>query len=390
MDIVDSNYTDIFRHLYHKYQLIGISAMTPSYAIATALARHIRSTHSYRPIIIGGVHISTCKDSQSLNTFDSMVIGEGEQSMLDLIKDVENNNLKRKYETEPTANLDDLTPPDWDLIDQRYFTNQLNTTFAEYGIEGWLLTSRGCPYKCAFCSTTRFWSKVRMHSPAYIEKLLLNLSNRKVTHIQIWDDLFTINKTRLNQLAPILHKTGIKFNCQPRINLIDNDICQLLVSSNVTLCIFGFESGNTRVLQYLKNDKTLSVELSISAIKLCRKYGLDTQGSVILGSPTETLPEMLDTIRFMVWCLFNGVQRLWAFVTTPFPATEFWQYIPKNFHYAQLSHHNIRRPLLLNKTVRIWQFIIIMFIAKIIENLFKIKKLWKLLVCGSQRKNCSK
>src|SRR3990167_1192999 len=161
IDIIDSNYQNIWRYNYQHYDLIGISSMTANYADATGLARHIRTMYSPKPIVIGGVHISTCRESQSLNTFDSMVIGEGEKSFIQLLDDYEKKDLKNRYEVEPVSNLDDLTPPDWDLINKRYFTRRFNTTFVEWGVEGWLLTSRGCPYKCKFCSTTRYWNKLR-------------------------------------------------------------------------------------------------------------------------------------------------------------------------------------------------------------------------------------
>lgn len=375
-DIIDANYQDIWRFNYHPYDLIGISAMTVNYSEATQLARKIRNEFKPKPLVIGGVHISTCAESQSINTFDSMVIGEGENSLLKLLNDYP--NIKPRYDNEPVNNLDDLTPPDWRLLDRRYFKGRLNTTFAEWGVEGWLLTSRGCPFKCRFCSTTQHWSKVRLHSPGYVRQLVTDWQILGATHIQIWDDLFTINKDRLRQLAPILKNSHIKFNCQPRINKIDAETCQILKNSGVSLCIFGFESGNDNRLRFLKNDTTLSIEMSKNAIRLCRWHNLNVQGSVIFGSPSETTKEMFDTLRFMLWSLFYGVQRLWAFIATPFPATEFWKYVPDNFDYGQLSHHT-KKPLLLDKSIKLWQFRIIMFLAHRIEDLFKLKKIWKII-----------
>ncbi len=373
IDIIDANYQDIFRANYSKYNLIGISAMTVNYTKALELANWIRFWHNIS-LIIGGVHISTCPESFN-SVFNSMVIGEGEKAFIELLYDLELNQLKEKYQHEITNNL---TLPDWDLIDKRYFKRQFNTTFAEWGIEGWLLTSRGCPYKCKFCSTTKFWNKIRFYPDDYVKRTIEDLKKKGVTHIQIWDDLFTMDRERLQRLVPYFRTSGIKYNCQPRINTIDDEICRLLKFSNITLCIFGFESGNTRVLRYLKNDLSLSIEKSKQAIKLCRKYGLDVQGSVMFGSPTETLPEMLDTLKFMLWCYFNGIQRLWAFVATPFPATEFWQYAPKDIGWDNFSHHT-KKPLLLDKSVKLWQFRIVIFIAHRIEDLFKVKKLWKML-----------
>ena len=380
VEIIDVNYTNIFEKdidIACNYDVVGINAMTVNYGKAVSLAKKLKKLRRSMPIVIGGVHISTCPETIT-DDFDSMIIGEGEQSFIDFLKDVIMWKIQKSYYTPPIDNLDDLTPPDWNLIDERYFDRQLNTTFAEWGIEGWLLTSRGCPYKCRFCSTTKFWDKVRFHSVEYVAGLLNSLKKKGVTHIQIWDDLFTVDKNRLRQLQPYLRDTGIKFNCQPRINKIDEETCQILKDSNVTLGIFGFESGNDRVLKYLKNDDNLSIEKSKKAILTMRKYDMDVQGSIILASPTETIKEMIDTLFFMVWCLFNGVQRLWCFIATPFPKTEFWNYAPKDLDYEQLSHHT-DKPLLLDKSIKLWKFKLIMCLAKFIENLFKIKKVIKLI-----------
>lgn len=378
VDIIDFNYQNIFMpYKFYHYDLIGISAMTVNYAKAIHLAKWIKSFLHNIPIIIGGVHISTCPESFN-PVFDSMVIGEGERAFMELLYDLENNRLKKIYQTEPVSNLDSLALPNWDLIDNRYFKRQFNTTFAEWGIEGWLLTARGCPYKCVFCATTQFWNKMRFHTDKYIIQCIEDLKKKNVTHIQIWDDLFTIDKIRIKRLSNYLNNSDIKYNCQPRINLIDDELCQTLKDSHITLCIFGFESGNTRVLQYLKNDLGLTIQRSKEAVKLCRKYNLDVQGSVMFGSPTETLLEMLDTLKFMLWCWLNGVQRLWAFVATPFPKTEFAKYIPSNINWDKLSHYT-KKPILLDKSVKLWQFRIIMFLAHRIEDLFKLKKLWKIL-----------
>src|SRR3990167_1408008 len=133
-EVIDSNYTDIFKADYSGYDLIGISAMTPTYAKAGRLALEIRHIWRNKPLVIGGVHISTDKNSQASNVFDSMVIGEGEKSLLNLLNDYEKNGYCEDiYEDVFMSNLDELALPDWGLIDKRYFTRQFNTTFAEWG-----------------------------------------------------------------------------------------------------------------------------------------------------------------------------------------------------------------------------------------------------------------
>lgn len=376
VEIIDYNWKN--RNTLSRFDLIAISAMTIHYKEAASLAKMIKSWCPNKPIVIGGVHISTCPESFDPEAFDAMVIGEGEKSLEQIIKEYANYGklLSKVYQHSPIENLDDLPRPDWNLVDRRYFDKKANMTFGEYGVSGVILTSRGCPYQCRFCSTQKFWgNKVRFHSAEYVEQLIWDLMRKGVTHIQIWDDLFTINKERLSKLGGRWAVAGkrVKFNCQPRADLIDDEMCKLLKNIGVTTCIFGFESGNNKVLKYLKRD-TCTIVDNYYAIMTCRKHGLKVQGSVMLGSPGERLEHMENTYKFVKWCAFNGVQRIWSFVATPFPGTEWWN----NQNVSECSHQNIDNPLLLDKSVSKKEFKKIMLKIRRVENIFKVKKAFSL------------
>jgi len=336
-DVLDFNWIDDFK--VEDYDLVGISAMTKNYTKAIQLAHQIKERKNI-PVVIGGVHISTLPESIN-PIFSGAIIGEGEKSFLQYLK-------TQKIPIPPPISMsyiDRLPLPDWDLVDQRYFEEAPNTTFGECGVEGVILTSRGCPYKCVFCSTQKFWgNKVKFHSAEYVEKLVLDLKWRGVTHIQIWDDLFTINRKRLKELVPPLKKTGIKFNCQPRTDLIDDELCEMLVEMGVRTCIFGFESGSNKMLGYLKNNTT-TVSDNYNAIKLCRKHGLGVQGSVITKIPGEKEIDKYYTKQFINLAYKEGVERIWSFNLTPFPGTELWERTKVNwqkpgFDWGILVHTN--------------------------------------------------
>jgi len=371
--IIDSNFLWLPSVPFKDYDLVGISAMTVNYQNACELGRSMKKVYDV-PVVIGGVHISTCPESMDWDAFDAMVIGEGEKSIVEAVKEVCNCGklLSKFYQYPAIEDLDDLPRPDWSLVDKRYFDRKANTTFAEFGVSGVMLTSRGCPYDCVFCSTKKMWGKPRFHSAQYVNMLINDLWLQGVTLVQIWDDLFTINRKRLKQ---IVATSDMKFNCQPRTDLIDDELCQILKQIGVTTCIFGFESGNDRVLRYLKRNTT-TVEQNIKAIKCCHRNGLKVQGSVMLGSPNETLSDMDKTYDFVKWCAFNGVQRIWSFVATPFPATEWWG----NQEVSQCSHYNIENPLLLDESVSKKDFKKIMLKIRRLENIFKIKKAVRWLI----------
>ena len=388
------------------FDLIGISAMTIEYGKALELARNIKNEKNI-PIIIGGVHISTLPSSFK-NCFDLGVIGEGEQTFMEVIKsfikykkfnhsDLEqinglaffkNSNVYMTKVRKPIEPLDSIPFPAWDLVSKDYFRRNALVTFGEFGKHGVILTSRGCPYECVFCSTTKFWDIVRFHSPEYVINQIADLvDNYGVSHIQIWDDLFVSNKKRLRNIVSLFekskYKNKVKFNCQPRVNLIDDEICELLVRMNCNLVLFGFESGSEKMLKYLKGNVT--VEQNRNAIRTCVKYGMKVQGSVIFGSPTETVEDMQKTLEFLDFAYNNGADRIWSFVMTPFPATKIWEIakergkVSDDMDWKLLSHEAIDNPLLLDPAIDIEDFKKIFFEGRRRLNRFKWNKIFSFL-----------
>ena len=125
----------------------------------------------------------------------------------------------------------------------------------------------------------------------------------------------------------------------------------------VEMVICGFETGSEKVLKFLKRG-TVTVEDNRRSILIFRKHKIKVQGSVVLGSPGETIADMYQTLDFVDFCLRNGVQRLWAFVLTPFPATEIWEIAKQRgkvkdngFDWDALAYQNTDCPLLLDEEV---------------------------------------
>ena len=372
INLIDFNYSDTMCYGDTTYDAIGISAMTKDYGRAIHLANRIRKYTPDMPIIVGGVHISTMPESID-PIFNVGIQGEGEQTFLDTLNLPNLATLQGVVvKSNPVNNIDELPYPNWDLVDKRYFDYLPNTTWGRFCSEGVMLTSRGCPYKCVFCSTQAFWgNKVRFHSPDYVEGLVKGLVERGVTHIQIWDDLFALNINRLNEIADRIKKYKVTLNCQPRANLMTDKMCKALKNVGVKTCIFGFESGNQKILSYLKKD-TVTVEDNYNAIRQCKKYGLGVQGSVIFGSPYETKGDMLNTLTFIKNAFRMGVERIWGFVLTPFPATEVWGLLQEKVtDWGKLSHQNTI-PYFGNFTIQ--EFNQVMRKVKRYELLFKIRK----------------
>lgn len=381
--IIDTNVHDVWYELkrYHP-DLIGISAMTVAYNKAIQLANKIKqdSDLSDVPVLIGGVHISTLPASLNKG-FDVGVVGEGEQTTLELVQLYEkcgvfsknklneikgiayhdNGNVVITEKRGLITPLDRIPIPDRSFLDASYFEPH-NVFFTnEPGREAHMLTTRGCPYRCVFCSTAVMWQKVRAHSVEHVYNEVTELVDKyKVDSIQIWDDLFTHNKKRLREIAKVFKENGItekvQFSCQPRANLVDDELCKILKEIGVTMVSLGFESGSDKTLNYLKKG-SVTVEQNKNAVKICKKHGLNVIGSLMFGSPGETIEDMKQTLDFIDCMKGSGIDLMWAFITTPFPGTEIWEIAKKsdrvcdNMNWDELNHSNVDDPMVLDPSV---------------------------------------
>jgi radical SAM superfamily enzyme YgiQ (UPF0313 family) len=169
-----------------------------------------------------------------------------------------------------------------------------------------------------------------------------------------------------------------------RANTIDEEICVLLKRLGVVFLNFGFESGNPRVLKMLKQNVT--PEQNKNAILLAKKYGFYVFGSLIFGTPSETIKEMKDTIKFIDFAIKNKIDGLWTFVMTPFPSTQVWEIakqrnkVNKDMDWSLLSHQNLEKPLLLDSDISIEKFRQILFIARKKLNKLRVRQAMKYIL----------
>lgn len=311
-------------------QIIGISSVTQNFNLAKRYAR-VAKSHKI-PVIVGGVHISALPNSMSPH-MDIGCIGEAEETMVELfeifldrgsfpkeqlkkIKGVvfwENGRLYVTEKRDPIGNLDSLPLPARDVFKMEKHS--------------YIFSSRGCPYRCTFCASSRFWGKVRFFSAEYVVKEIEELVNKyNVRMISFFDDLFVANKSRLKEIVNLMKKTKlpkkVKLTCSCTANRIDDETGRLLKEMNVLSVGMGLESGCERTLKYLKGN-AFSLEDNFRAVKTLEKYGIKANASFVIGSPLETREEIMETYKFIQ---NNPLTLVDVYVLTPFPGTPIWAY----------------------------------------------------------------
>lgn len=298
---------------YSEYNLIGIQLHSfESLNQCINLIKKIRETTDAK-IVVGGV-VATLYMNELLKfkEIDFIILNEGEDTLLRLINIISNNGSLNTLQgiainsDVPIINLDIQFRRDIDsfpIPDRRLF---------EWGkYRQWsIITSRGCPYKCRFCTIPSFWKNTyRQRSPENIlNEIEYLIKEFQVEKIFILDDTFTVNRKRTIRLLSLIKEKNIKIEwaCLTRADLLDSDLLKLMKETGCTTISIGVESANQDSLDYLNKD--IKLETIEHAISLIKEAGIRVRCSFIFGFPNENEAHLLNNISFLKRTKPNEVQ----------------------------------------------------------------------------------
>lgn len=371
--------------LKEEPHIVGISAVSQNYYKVIELAKKIRKVAPSSILILGGVHITALPSSFKDSPFDLAIRGEGEipfKKFADSFYEIGSVNTKKLSKipgfllrdkekiidtglSEMVPNLDDIPLPARNLLNMNYYRLP---RFSSKDLEpaGAIITSRGCPYSCKFCASSVFWRRtIRFFSAKrVVDEIKILHHHYGYNLIEIYDDLFSINKERLREIVFLLEKEGllgkIRFILLARANCFDEETAMLFKKMNPEIIAFGFETGSPKMLRYLKGDN-VKIDDALRAISLTRKYNLPIKGFFMVGSPTETIEDMNQTYDFIEK---NHLDNALLFQTKAYPGTEIWDYAIKTkvlredfYDSKQKDFIEIDTDLLLSKEINKGDFI---------------------------------
>jgi radical SAM superfamily enzyme YgiQ (UPF0313 family) len=292
--------------------VVMISSATENWPESVEYAKRIKAKLDI-PIIAGGMHVTALPDTMP-EEMEIGCISEGEDTALELvellrrhgprvdklrdIRGIAFRNSDGVLERTPARPyidpLDRLPFPDRELLGDQWATPR--------EVETHLMSSRGCPYVCHFCTATS-WAKVRYFSPEYTVSEVEWILNRYHPEIiYFFDDLFVGHRKRFREICEIMQAKGlhrkVRFRTYARVNLVDDELCTLMRDTNFLHCDLGVETNSTAVMKYYKKTGC-SPEKNQKCFDLLAKYGIGAGSNFIFGAPVETLEEMEDTLAFI-------------------------------------------------------------------------------------------
>lgn len=341
--IIDSNADDItldgIGEIIKKEtpDIIGFSVLTFNLLNCMEVSKLIRKYSPATKICYGGWHPTLYpRETLELGCADFIVIGEGETSFTELVSILQKKGLTEDglmnirgigFKTkageiritapsDPLRNLDELPFPAYDLVDTSKYSNLLAIT----GQSIIIMTSRGCPQRCAFCDMRK--TMYRFRSPANIMKEITFWAQQGVKEFFIQDDNFTINRKRTIEFCKLLIETklDIKYKISSRVDYLDDEIMGYLERSGCYRIYFGVESGSQRVLNYL--EKGITIDQTKEVFRIARKHGIDRCAYIMIGCPSEEKEDIEMTMHLVKEL---RPEHLHCSICAPMPKTYLYQ-----------------------------------------------------------------
>lgn len=290
------------------FDIVGITSFSTQYPAVKLFAEYIKKNHNV-PVIVGGP-LATYQAEMVLATtdVDVCVIGEGEISGIEILKSWDdlgkvkgiafrqNGNIVLTMSQDRFVDLDQLPLPDFSLFDmEKYIWH--NNKFAgtsNTGIRAMtFITSRGCPYRCHFCSKSCL--SFRSMSPKKVYEMIAGLKNEfKLEEIYFGDELFLSSKSKFRELAPLLKSLNVPWAGQARVNLVDREFLGLIKDANCVGLGYGIESGSQKILNNM--NKKITVKQIELAMKYTQALKIPIKIQLIFGYPGEDEGTVQETI----------------------------------------------------------------------------------------------
>ena len=283
------------------YDIVGVSF----HSFSVKFAKQIREKFKGR-LICGGHHVTALPDQMISLGYDQVVLGEGENAIIDIIRGNREKIIKdSQCNYFPTIN--DIPFPDYSGLEH-----------PDPRIP--IISSRGCPFSCSFCDAPFFWKgKYKLRSA---DNVLSEIEKRKSEGWEKWsfhDDNFLVNKNRLEEICKGLDGK-YTWDCQCRAESLTQDVCKLIYKAGCRLVHLGIESFSQGSLD--RCGKKTTVEKMLQGIENAYKVGITTMGFFIVGLPGDSIKDIVIT---NYWRKKSKLSKYGSNILWVLPGTEIYR-----------------------------------------------------------------
>jgi len=326
-------YEDIKKKIIDiKPDLVGVHALTNFLVDALNMVKITKEVSRDIITVIGGPHLSLYpEETLSFNKVDYIVIGEAERSFMKLVNNISSgdknfdiegvgykNNGQLVINRTPgfIANLDELPIPERTMVPYQKYYYVLSKSRPVTT----MITSRGCPYRCAFCHESN--STFREVSPKNVITEIQKCLDLDIKEIFILDDTFTVNRAKVVEICEQIISKKLIFNWQARgrVDTVDKGLLLLMKKAGCNRISFGVESGSQKIIDKL--EKGIKLEQIHEVFRYAKEARLTTLADFMFGSPDEGRGDIKKSVDLMKKIAPDYIQLS---ITTPYPGTKLYR-----------------------------------------------------------------
>ncbi|GIV34507.1 MAG: hypothetical protein KatS3mg031_2042 [Chitinophagales bacterium] len=293
-------------------------------------------------LIAGGEHITAIPEFsiQKTRHLDVCVLGEGEETVVELLEALENTrdlhsitgivfrNGKDTIRTAPrkrVREIDTLPYPAWDLFPmEKYFEHSI-----VYGVDRGrsvpIMATRGCPFSCTFCSSPQMWgTRYYMRDPEKVADEIEYLQKRYgIVNFDFFDLTAIIQKQWIIDFCQTIIRRGIQMTWQipagTRSEAIDDEVAAYLYKSGCRNITYAPESGSPDMLRIIK--KKVKLRNMLQSMRYSSKEGMNIKLNMIMGFPDEKHKHIWETFKFLIQCSWVGANDMAPSIFQPYPGS---------------------------------------------------------------------
>jgi anaerobic magnesium-protoporphyrin IX monomethyl ester cyclase len=338
----------ILARIPHDVDLIGLSCMfSTEWPVVRDLALRLGETHPRAKIVAGGEHVTACpeyvlKDCPAL---DACALGEGEHVAVGLadtlahggdLAEVDglvhrgpDGSLIRNPRMPRVRAVDSFAWPAWEIFPIENYINSSSMPGVAIGRSMPIMASRGCPYKCTFCSNPGMWGTLwEARAPeAVLAEMKHYIEVYNVTNFDFYDLTAIVRKDWIVKMARLIIDEGLSITWQlpsgTRSEALDAEVVGLLYESGCRHIIYAPESGSEFMLKAIK--KRIKKDRMIESMAGAVRAGIKTKANFIVGFPDETIRHVLASYAFSLQLAWAGMHEVSFFPFSPYPGSELFR-----------------------------------------------------------------
>lgn len=335
---------EIARRVRNDAEIIGVACMfTQDWPAARGVLNALRSRFPNAILVMGGEH-ATALSEVSLRecpALDFCILGEGELTFADILRKVrtkadarnlpgvayvdENGSFVKTEARQRIGKKTNVPRPAWDLFDLEPYLASTNCFGVYRGRSIGVLGTRGCPYKCTFCSNLTMYGQLWVpRDPAdVLDEIQDYIRDYRVENVDFYDLTMIIKRDWILKFCELIEERGLKFTWQlpsgTRSEAIDEEVATALYRTGCRNIGYAPESGSPEVLKKVK--KEVHLPRLVTSIKGAVRAGLRIKINMIIGFPFETRSNIFQTTLFCWKLAYYGVDDPLISIFSPYPGT---------------------------------------------------------------------